>query len=333
MPEGIETTPSQDGSLDSAATALTGLLSRRSEEGTPTEKRPEQTPPAKESQQAETETEDRIESQKSDEEESSKPETEESSQPRKIKLSEDLEVTEDEIREVWSKKDSFQSDYTRKTQQLAEDRKKWEATEVAEGRQLRQQYATHLEQLKTALKALNPTEPNWEALKAQLSPEQYAERLDGWRRQQEEIQKVEKAQAEVKQREEADAQQAFQRHLRSERDALELALPELKDQAKGKKLTDDLVKFAVSRGFTEEELGQVSDHRALLLLHDAMQFQRSKEKKPEVKNKIDKVIAQSKPGAQTTPTKANQAKEARDRLRNSGRIEDGVAAIEALLNQ
>jgi hypothetical protein len=256
------------------------------------------------------------------------------SQPRTFKVKvngQEIEVTEDEVLKGYSRTE----DYTRKTQQLAEQRKQFEEREVAAVRAERQQYATYLEQLSTALKSLTPEEPNWDVLRTQVTPDVFAAELLNWQQTQKRIEKVEAERATVKEQQDRDAQEGFKQYVQAEQAKLEEALPDIKDPDKARVLKTKLGEFAESRGFSKEELGRVTDHRLVLLLHDAMareaERKAEKAKAPEIKNKIEKAMATAEPGARTTAPKANALKEATARLKKSGSVDDGAAAIRHLL--
>lgn len=319
-----EMTP-QDGSLDSATSALTGLLSRSEEQETD-EGTPEQ-PPKKEAKQVQPEpgeseiVDAKPEDETVDEEVPAPPRT------LKVKVAgKDVEVTEEELLKGYSRTE----DYTRKTQALAERQKAWEASDVAALRAEREQLQKLLEDFKPIVR---PTEPKWEELKASLAPEQYAERLEQWRVQQNHLQTIEKTQAEIRTRQEADAAKGFEQYAKDQRALLEIELPAFKEPEKAKALMKDLVEYGLSRGFTEDDLSKVYDHRLVLLLNDAREGAKAKAKAPEIKNKIEKVLATSAPGNRGSTPKANRFNEANARLRNSGKLEDAADALLGLVEK
>jgi hypothetical protein len=327
MPDLEQATP-DDGSLESASTRLEGLLSQ-AEEKEKIENEPEQAKPKlkAESKQAQPEQEEetpKIEDAKSQDER--KPD-EAQNQPRawKVKVAgQDVEVTEEELLKGYSRTE----DYTRKTQELAKSRREFEEREVAQVRAEREQLQKLLEDFKPIVR---PTEPKWEELKAQLAPEQYAERLEQWRVQQNHLQTIEKTQAEIRARQDADAQRGFEQYVKDEQARLEIELPAFKEPEKAKVLKKELSDFAITRGFTEEDLSRVTDHRLVLLLHDAMVGAKAKAKAPEIKNKIERALESSAPGSRTTAQKVDKAQAAKERLRKSGSIHDGAAVLTALL--
>ena len=331
MSESPEMTP-QDGSLDSAVDAIGGLLSSiEKKEKAESKPEPSKVQAEPKTQQAQPESEDAIEAAKS--EDSEEPETPAVQEPRKLKVKIDgieQELPEDEVINGYSRT----ADYTRKTQQLAEARKAFEQNELAAVRAERQQYAEHLASLKQQLELIAPKKPDFEKLKLTLPPDQYAAKIEEWHAYQEKIGAVEKTQAELKARQEADAERGFHQYLRDEQEKLEAALPDIRDPEKGRALKKDLSDYALSRGFNEEDLSKVTDHRLVLLLHDAMQGAKAKAKAPEIKNKIEKVMAPTPPGSsKSSKPDANKYAEASQRLRQTGKLDDAADALTALLQK
>lgn len=319
-------------SLEAAGTAIGGLLSAKPEEKPDTKEQPEQTKAtAPESEQAPAEpSEEEIEQVPSEEGEEQPNDT--TSQPRTFKVKvngQEIEVTEDEVLKGYSRTE----DYTRKTQQLAEQRKTFEEQEVAAVRAERNQYATYLEQLKTALKEISPAEPDWQALRTQVSPEQFAAELLNWQQNQKRIEHISGEHAKVKAQQDADAQHGFAKYVQEQQAKLADAIPDMKDPEKSKSIKTNLMEYGKSRGFTEQDLAQVTDHRLVLLLHDAMIGQKAREKAPEIKNKIEKAIEASSPGSRAPAVKTDALKAAQSRLKSTNSVDDAGKAIALYLKK
>lgn len=335
-----EATPmQQDGSLDSAGRALMDLLSDDSETEQTTETPPEQRPkketthppkPAAEQAPAAEEEPSAPEGEQAkDNETDESPEV--SAQPRvfTVKINgQDHEVTEDEILRGYSRT----QDYTQKTQALAEARKQFEATEVAPVRVERAQYRDALTDLRKAIEAQTPAEPNWAQVRASLPLEDYVKAKDAWEERSKQIAAVKAEEQRVNALEQQDAAKGFHEFLQAEHQALVSARPEFGDKEKGPAIREELTEFAQARGFTPEQVHQVTDHRLVLLLHDAMQYHKAQTKAPEIRNKIERAIESSKPGASSsTRASPNKLANAKARLEQSGSIDDAGAAIAHLI--
>lgn len=94
----------------------------------------------------------------------------------------------------------------------------------------------------------------------------------------------------------------------------------------GQDVATEVAKFAISKGFTQDELSALYDPRTVHVLWDAMQYQKLQASKPQVLNKARQAPPVSKPGAvdQTNSSGGNKERVYRDRLRKSGSIEDAA---------
>lgn len=336
MPDVAEATP-PSGSLAEAAHRIEGLLSVK----TGTEKAPA-TPPEPEQREAAAvpklvpaAPEDKgSESAESTDAEQTTDEPPQPPKTWKVPVSgEDIEVTEDELVKGYSRT----ADYTRKTQALADERKKWEEGEVAAARTVRAQQLAALEEITTAVTAIRPKEPDWSKLRNELTPDQFSNELLAWKQHVDTVKQIDDEKARISAEQDADARKGFAAYVQNEHQRLELELPEMKDPEKAPKLKAAMGEFAKSRGFTDDDLNQVTDHRVVLLLHDAYQHHMSKktatDTKAKIENKITSVLETATPGGRqdTTSSKAKQLAADKQRLRESGRVEDAGRVFAQLI--
>jgi hypothetical protein len=333
-----ETTP--DGSLAHAASQIVGLLSK--EEGAPRSGKPEQTPPKEESTQApaapdtadestaqadtETETESEQAAPEAESEDADAP----APQPRLIPVKiegKTVMVTEEEAAKSFSREDVW----TRKMQALADERRAFEERDVATVRAERAYYAATLDELKSVVVASQPKEPDWAKLRTEVSADEFSAQLLQWKDNQERVAKIDAEKARVVAAQEADAAAGFQKYVAAESERLADALPDFKEPTKAAALKKELGEFAKSRGFTDDDLNGVTDHRVVLLLHDAMQHHKAKAKAPVVRNRIEQSIEASAPGSRTTTPKRTGLAEAQAKVAKTGRLEDAAAAIAHLI--
>lgn len=320
----MEQTTERDSSLEFGGRAIAGLLSGTPEDTQKRETQSEQSP-ATETEQ----TPAAPEASESEPEESTE-QADETAPPRTFKVKidgQEHEVTEDDLIKGYSRTE----DYTRKTQQLALERKTFQEQDVAQVRTQINEYWQYLAELKTALTNLRPTEPNWVELRAKVSPDVFAAELLNWQQTQKRLETIDAEQSRVKEAQAADAAQGFRQYLQREQAKLADVIPEFKDPEKGKVLKASLNEFAKTRGFTDDELASVADHRMIVLLHDAYQHQTAKAKAPAIQNKIDRLIENTAPGPKNTAPRKSELDVAKTRLKTSHSVEDGGAAIAALL--
>ena len=124
-------------------------------------------------------------------------------------------------------------------------------------------------------------------------------------------------------------QNAKQAYLQEQMQILQKEIPEFADSTKASKLREQLVATGKSQyGYTTEEISQISDYRAIKVLHDAMRYQDiiSGKSKAKVKTKSAKPVV--KPGAKkmATPNAKIRSRQ-KAKLKDSGSIDDALGLI------
>jgi hypothetical protein len=241
----------------------------------------------------------------------------------------DTEVTEDELLSGYSR----QADYTRKSQVLAEQRKKMDE-ELAATQQERQQYQSQLEQFK--IQADSKLEEfksvDWTKLKEE-DPMEYALKRDQYRELQENKRLVAEEQQNLAQKQQTEMQTKWNEELAKQKEIMAQRLPEWNDPEKGPKLKQNIKTFALKKGFTEQEVDSLIDARSVDVLHKAMMYENLLEAK--ISQKKAKVVPKvQKPGAPSTKSEVNseKVKQTRARLKRSGRVDDAALAIKSLMS-
>lgn len=229
---------------------------------------------------------------------------------------EEVEVTLDELLSGYSRT----RDYTQKTQAVAEERKQVESLK-SEAQQARDRYLAGLQQLE---QALAPDEPDWDKLREDLSPDQFAARWADHQRRVQDLQKLQQHRVQ-------EQREREQEILSQEQKALVEAVPEWKDGEVKQEELGELHSYAKNLGYSDEELSQVYDHRVLLMLRDAKRYRDLKAKGTEATKGKKKTSKTLKPGARkkTSPKAKSrkQAERAMKRLESSGRPEDAAAVF------
>ena len=241
----------------------------------------------------------------------------------------DTEVTEDELLSGYSR----QADYTRKSQVLAEQRKKMDE-ELAATQQERQQYQSQLEQFK--IQADSKLEEfksvDWTKLKEE-DPMEYALKRDQYRELQENKRLVAEEQQNLAQKQQAEMQTKWNEELARQQEVMAQRLPEWNDPEKGPKLKQNIKSFAMKKGFTEQEVDSLIDARSVDVLHKAMLYENLLEAK--INQKKAKVVPKvQKPGTPSTKSEVNseKVKQTRARLKKTGRVDDAALAIKSLMS-
>ena len=241
----------------------------------------------------------------------------------------DTEVTEDELLSGYSR----QADYTRKSQVLAEQRKKMDE-ELAATQQERQHYLSQLEQfnLQADSKLEEFKSVDWTKLKEE-DPMEYALKRDQYRELQENKRLVAEEQQNLAQKQQAEMQTKWNEELAKQQEVMAQRLPEWNDPEKGPKLKQNIKSFALKKGFTEQEVDSLIDARSVDVLHKAMMYENLLEAK--ISQKKAKVVPKvQRPGAPSTKSEVNseKVKQTRARLKRSGRVDDAALAIKSLMS-
>ena len=258
--------------------------------------------------------------------EEAEPEVQETPRYRVKAGDEEIEVDLDELIKGYSRT----SDYTKKTQTLAEQRKALEAerSKVEEAARLRDQYAQRLQIIEQMLSA--PQE-DLTALK-ETDPIGYAVKMAEQVEREKQLNAVRAEREQIQSRQQMEQQQRLQQHLATEAERLQAAIPEMADEVKGEVLRKELKSFARSVGFSEQELAQVYDHRAVVTLYKAMQYDKLMKSKPGVAKKVNEAPKTLKPGVGNTVTPEQESmKKARTQLKKSGSKADAARLFERFL--
>ena len=123
--------------------------------------------------------------------------------------------------------------------------------------------------------------------------------------------------------------QANQERLARETEMLAEKIPEFSDPERAGKLREDLVRTASEfYGYSPEDLSGVTDHRALLVLKDAMMWRKSQAKRSQVEQKAQKARPVIKPQAKrTADPKRKQEQQSKSKLKKTGRVEDAISLM------
>jgi len=346
-PAGLQPIPALGGSVEEAQEALLSLLEPEeekpeTEEATPTEDVESTEETQDESLEEEPAEEEEAESEEEEVEEESE-EPEEEKQPEEelytVRVDgEDVEVTLDELSKGYSR----QQDYTKKTQEIAEYRKHYEhatqvyGNEIAETQATRQQYVDALANMvQMEYGALQEyANVDWERLKVE-DQDQYLLKRDEYRDVQDRMQKTQ----EHVQREQAAQQEEqsvqFRHALQEEYGKLSAIIPQWKNEDFRRKVSSELRDFAMAKGFSEEEVAQLVDHRSILILLEAKAFEDGQKSKKEIKAKKlknkPKVIRSGTPRAKESVDKVKRAAQMK-RLRGTGHIDDASALLEDFID-
>jgi hypothetical protein len=269
-----------------------------------------------------------TEGQLEDQQESDEVEYEEEPKPRyKVKASgEEVEVELDELIKGYQQG----TDYTKKSQALAEQRKAFEAERghLEYVKQERQAYAQKLQALDSFLNQQSQG-VNFDVLR-ETDPIGYAVAVAEQSQREKQIAVVRNEQQRIAQQQQAEQQSSLQNHLRQESEKLVSLIPELATP-QGDAVRKQIRDYAKSVGWTDQELGSVYDSRAVQTLYKAMKYEQLQKSKPELTKKLLAAPKMMRSGTSAPPNRSGQDKQAMQRLRETGKVSDAARAFERFL--
>jgi len=318
MSDTQNTTPEGSGELtvEGAANAFLSMMDR--EDGSDKEQ-PES---ASEANESDAESDDESEVEQDDD-------GEEQEQPTYLvkAAGEEREVTLNELIKSYQ----LGTDYTKKSQAVAEERKAVEAERqaVQEAKQMRDTYAQRLEMIEQMLQPQQ--EENLEYLK-ETDPIGYSVKVAEMIQRDKQLAAVQAERSRIQQQQEQDRQAQMQSVVAEEMQKLSSFIPEFTDPAKGEAIRNDIRAFGKQIGFSDNELAAVYDSRAVLTLYKAMQYDKLVASKPAITKKVNEAPKAIKSGvSKPRDSNAEEIKKLKARARSSGSIRDAANVFERFL--
>lgn len=241
---------------------------------------------------------------------------------------EEREVTLDELIKGYQ----LGTDYTKKSQTVAEERKAVEAERqrIEEAKVLRDQYAQRLQLIEQMLNQQPETE-NLDYLK-ENDPIGYAVKVAELSQREKQLNQVRAERERIMQQQMIEQQQTLQQKVAEEAQKLASVLPEFVDPQKGDVVRKEIRSYGKQLGFSDDELANVYDSRAVLTLWKAMQYDKLQSAKPGITKKVNEAPKAIKPGvAQTRDSDREEMKKLKAKARSSGRVADAAAVFERFL--
>ena len=242
---------------------------------------------------------------------------------------EEKEVTLDELMQGYQ----LGADYTKKTQEVAEQRKALEAEQAAvqEAKQVRDIYAQRLQAIEQFL-SQGEDSPEQLAQMKENDPIGYAVKVAELTEKKEQLAQVRAEQQRLAQQQQSEHQQNMAKFVQQEATKLSQVLPEFSDQAKGEQLRSEIRNYGKSVGFTDNELANVYDSRHVLILHKAMQYDKLQKAKPKVTKKVAQAPKMVKSGTKVKAGDRDLRKKQMNKLKQTGRAADAAALFENFIS-
>ena len=246
------------------------------------------------------------------------------------------EVTLDELTKGYSR----QSDYTRKTEKLSQDRKSVEELKNEYTRQneeakiKRDQYEKQIQVLSEQLKQSEPSRLDLYRL-YEDDPAEYVRVKAEQDRRKELLEKASQEQERIQAQKQEEQGKQYNAYLEQQKNLLAQKLPIYADKEKGAEFTKNLINYAKDIGYTDQEINMLVDHRSVIMLANAYRY--DKLKKANLKNKkvtkVSKVVSSSSGKIQDDNEVAKRLKSKKANLRKTGKVNDAVSVLQELYSQ
>jgi hypothetical protein len=230
---------------------------------------------------------------------------------------------------------SRESDYTKKTMDLSNQRKEVESLqdnlkkEFEAVKSSRNQYAEQLKVLSQNLKQEDNID--WENL-YNTDPAEYVKLKADSDRKKEALQLAQQEQMRINQEQRSEQEKVYNDYIANERKILAKKLPVYADKEKSVEFTKRLSSFAKESGYSDQEIAMMVDHRAVLLLADAYRYNQLKKTKLSSNkvNKAPRVVTSNASNIREDSDKKQNVDKRMTRLKQSGHIKDAQSVLKEM---
>lgn len=242
-----------------------------------------------------------------------------------------VELTKAQIAEA-HKSGLRQADYTKKTTELAEQRKAAEA-ETAKAREERNQYMQGLQRAQAVLETQlqEQQQIDWKSL-LESDPVEYLRQQHLAQARQAQLQQTYQQRQQLEAATKAEHDSSLKAHAESQREELLAKIPEWKDPEKMKAGATELREYLKTQGLTEQEIYSVIDHRAIVQSYKAMKYDQMMAKARAAAKKIDNTPQRVMRPSGGESTQLDRRQVSFQRLAKTGRVEDAGAVFASLLS-
>ena len=229
--------------------------------------------------------------------------------------------------------------FTQRQQELAQEREALEGqlqnlpAQEAAVQQTYQQYQEVLQQLRGQMEAANaPANVDWDALERE-NPIQWLKLKELERQRGAEIQAVMAEQRRMQQLTQEESDKRLHQQIAVERTKVLEKIPEWSNGDAQANDQRKLMAYGQTEGYSADELNQLYDSRAVVILRKAMLYDQltNGEKIQEAKSKIGSVKGGNKETSRRV--RSRQVKSKREQLRRTGKVDDAAALFADILTE
>lgn len=243
-------------------------------------------------------------------------------------------VSLNELKEGYSKG----SDYTKKTMELGEQRRTLDSEidtiskDKEAVKKMRDEYAQKLQVVEQNLQ----TDDNIDWVKlAQEDPTDYAVKKAEYDRKKELQKNIQAERQKLIQEQRKEQEAIYKKHIVNEQRKLIDSNPIFGDEQKAPKIMEEIGKFAIKSGYTEQEVNMIVDHRAVKTLYDAYKYNQLLEKKGLRDKKVkpsNRVVSSEGKNNTRSTDKQVRVNDRMKQLKKSGNVKDAQKVLSAMLS-
>ena len=321
----------QEQTVQGAAKKITGLLNPKEGQSEPAKQaEPSEQPQeikeetSQESQSKSEETPKEVATENTEIKEETQTEVEEPELHRVKVQGQELEVSLDELKAGYSR----DSDYRQKTHSLGLEKKDLEAQKSS----LRQNYDTRLSELNdmiTTAESFNRQQQGSKDLQKLYDEDPTsAAKLDyQLREQQRQIDGMKSKAHEANQKQ-------YNEYLDVQKQLASAKIPEYSDPNKADQFKTNMRSTLRGYGFNDSEIGNLADHRFLMVIRDAMSYKSVKDKRPIAQKKVANAPKVVKAGvAKSGPSSGREGiRNKIGRLKKTGHLREAQSALMDMIN-
>jgi hypothetical protein len=229
----------------------------------------------------------------------------------------ELKVTLDELKKGYSR----DADYRRKTEELSFEKKQF----MSEADQQRQDYSKRLSELNQIL-AFTQQQLNSEINNVDLNKLYEEDPVEATKVERQIRLKKEKM-MEAANKLQQEQQRQLSSYVQEQQKILAEKMPEFNDAQKASTAKNNLRNFLNSYGFKDAEIGQIYDHRIVMLVNDALKYRNVKNVKPVSAAQASKPGKFLSSGVKKDSNDMNfqRRKEKLGRLKKTGNVKDAAS--------
>ncbi|EGL64185.1 hypothetical protein AGRO_3101 [Agrobacterium sp. ATCC 31749] len=253
------------------------------------------------------------------------PETEETPEEQFFDI-DGNQVSLSEIRSSYMR----QADYTKKTQEIAEQRKFYQENQ-RDVNSLRSEALAGIEALKqqVSIEFRQMEYPDFDWL-AENDPAEYVRQKAQWEKREYAVRQIYEAETALKQKAAAYEEEQRQIAIQESSNRFFEKYPDLKDKNKADEVFSDITGMLLDTGFNEQEIKSIVDFRIIDLLYRVVQAEKAQKAIPQVVEKIEKKpVISAKENSRKTA--ADYDRQTYEKFNQSRSVADAAALIKNLL--